>query len=603
MADFGANMILKAKMDSSDFDQGMHRAQKSTKQFQDTTKKAQGQLRLMRGGLGQLGHQVQDVAVQLQMGQNAMLVFGQQGSQIASLMGPNGAIIGAVLAVSAAIATSLMPSLFGMGEGMKEAQEEVETLADRFDELSGASRELALLKAKQEIDALNKSITKTQEELDAGRKTYTSAKDGITIVTESTEDWEERSLTLTETLKSLGQQVKDTKEKVDDTTDVFIKMRDRLVEKNLQLTLGANLYEIYKIRTSGATLEEQNLLISLLNSNAALEESNRLTGDNADAKAAKTKRLKEMLRELNLEIAAINGGIKARKQQQQQEESEKEAQKKRFESIRDGYTLQIASIGKTAEQMEILKIRSQELEPEQTAEIERLYALKIARQEAYDTSMQQQADDMSLGDAFSSINDEFASMDEATQMALGSLAGSAVSTVATAMDQVSQLFEQGSSEAKAFMLVSKTLAAGNAIISGLVGELQINQAYAALAAQTGNPALITVGQAHGALMKTMGFVNAGMIMGQAAASFDGGGFTGMGARAGGLDGKGGFPAILHPNETVIDHSKGQSMGTNVTINIQANDTKGFDELLRSRRGEIIGIVNKAINNRGVSSLI
>ena len=92
-------------------------------------------------------------------------------------------------------------------------------------------------------------------------------------------------------------------------------------------------------------------------------------------------------------------------------------------------------------------------------------------------------------------------------------------------------------------------------------------------------------------------------MGQAAASFDGGGFTGMGARAGGLDGKGGFPAILHPNETVIDHSKGQSMGTNVTINIQANDTKGFDELLRSRRGEIIGIVNKAINNRGVSSLI
>ena len=55
MADFGANMILKAKMDSSDFDQGMHRAQKSTKQFQDTTKKAQGQLRMMRGGLGQLG--------------------------------------------------------------------------------------------------------------------------------------------------------------------------------------------------------------------------------------------------------------------------------------------------------------------------------------------------------------------------------------------------------------------------------------------------------------------------------------------------------------------------------------------------------------------
>lgn len=37
-------------------------------------------------------------------------------------------------------------------------------------------------------------------------------------------------------------------------------------------------------------------------------------------------------------------------------------------------------------------------------------------------------------------------------------------------------------------------------------------------------------------------------------SFDGGGFTGEGARAGGLDGKGGFMALLHPNETITDHT-------------------------------------------------
>lgn len=43
-------------------------------------------------------------------------------------------------------------------------------------------------------------------------------------------------------------------------------------------------------------------------------------------------------------------------------------------------------------------------------------------------------------------------------------------------------------------------------------------------------------------------------------SFDGGGFTGTGARAGGLDGKGGFMAMLHPNETVTDHTRGQSTG-------------------------------------------
>ena len=54
-----------------------------------------------------------------------------------------------------------------------------------------------------------------------------------------------------------------------------------------------------------------------------------------------------------------------------------------------------------------------------------------------------------------------------------------------------------------------------------------------------------------------------------AQSFEGGGFTGRGARAGGLDGKGGQMHLLHPNETVIDHTKGQSGGITVINNIDA----------------------------------
>lgn len=47
--------------------------------------------------------------------------------------------------------------------------------------------------------------------------------------------------------------------------------------------------------------------------------------------------------------------------------------------------------------------------------------------------------------------------------------------------------------------------------------------------------------------------------------FDGGGYTGNGLRAGGLDGKGGFMAMLHPQETVVDHSKGQKLGGGSTV--------------------------------------
>jgi SLT domain-containing protein len=42
---------------------------------------------------------------------------------------------------------------------------------------------------------------------------------------------------------------------------------------------------------------------------------------------------------------------------------------------------------------------------------------------------------------------------------------------------------------------------------------------------------------------------------------------------------------------------------NVTFNITANDTTGFDELLNKRRGQIIGMVNQALNNSGRSNLV
>ena len=48
-------------------------------------------------------------------------------------------------------------------------------------------------------------------------------------------------------------------------------------------------------------------------------------------------------------------------------------------------------------------------------------------------------------------------------------------------------------------------------------------------------------------------------------SFDGGGFTGTGSRSGGLDGKGGFAAMLHPNETVFDHSRARSGNNNEMV--------------------------------------
>jgi len=74
-------------------------------------------------------------------------------------------------------------------------------------------------------------------------------------------------------------------------------------------------------------------------------------------------------------------------------------------------------------------------------------------------------------------------------------------------------------------------------------------------------------------------------------SYDGGGFTGGGARAGGMDGKGGFPAMLHPNETVIDHTKGQSQG--VVINQTINVTTGVQSTVRAEITNLLPQIQEA----------
>jgi hypothetical protein len=63
-------------------------------------------------------------------------------------------------------------------------------------------------------------------------------------------------------------------------------------------------------------------------------------------------------------------------------------------------------------------------------------------------------------------------------------------------------------------------------------------------------------------------------------SFAGGGYTGSGARSGGIDGMGGFPAILHPNETVVDHTAGQGMG-DVVVNQTINVSTGVQQTVRT----------------------
>lgn len=71
-------------------------------------------------------------------------------------------------------------------------------------------------------------------------------------------------------------------------------------------------------------------------------------------------------------------------------------------------------------------------------------------------------------------------------------------------------------------------------------------------------------------------------------SFDGGGSTGYGSRSGGMDGRGGFLAMMHPNETVIDHTRGTGGGGGTSVVVNVNVESGSAQVSSQGGGSQLG---------------
>lgn len=77
-------------------------------------------------------------------------------------------------------------------------------------------------------------------------------------------------------------------------------------------------------------------------------------------------------------------------------------------------------------------------------------------------------------------------------------------------------------------------------------------------------------------------------------SMEGGGYTGGKSRSGGLDGKGGFLAVMHPQESVTDHTmaRGSNRGgpASVTVNVYVDGATGNSEVMQMvNRGVSAGL--------------
>lgn len=118
----------------------------------------------MRGTIQNLSWQIQDVSVQLQGGTNALVVLGQQGSQIASAFGPGGALVGALIAVGAGIA--------GVALNSRDASKAVEQLEKNLNSLTKSQAQQGLLELTKADAELNKKLA----EMEGRRKALTVAE-------------------------------------------------------------------------------------------------------------------------------------------------------------------------------------------------------------------------------------------------------------------------------------------------------------------------------------------------------------------------------------------------------------------------------------------
>ena len=177
MADI-ASLIVEVKSDGvqqteKDLKNLGDQATKTATQTEQVAKKAKvvkGNFRAMRGSTQQVSYQLQDIAVQAQMGTNAFTILGQQGPQLVSAFGPGGAVAGAVIAFGA-ILGGLAYKLLTAGKTSEELGEAIRGLGLEFNELSAAQQEL--IRNLNDIEI--RRLTKENEKLAEATKTTTGA--------------------------------------------------------------------------------------------------------------------------------------------------------------------------------------------------------------------------------------------------------------------------------------------------------------------------------------------------------------------------------------------------------------------------------------------
>jgi hypothetical protein len=570
------------------------RAQAGVDGFEKSTKKTSDSVRKLRSTAGQLGFQVQDIAVQLQSGTNAMIVFGQQGSQIAGAFGPGGAILGAVIAVGAAVGTALVAHFSNGTEAAKDFKKEIDELTEGFDKLGDAARTVAIRDISEDIKKAEEEIQKTRDALEEANKAlrdpaaleaanmlnpYVDLLVEARIKQQNLALAEEKQAAALEALKEkydllIGvrkEEDKDATRRLEDITRYVERLKEQAD------TLGFNTLELvrYKAAQMGANEEQTKaLLLSAQRIDQYKAEQEAIKQAEAEAKKQATqaataqrqdvenkKRLDEKMRQIlnaearqaEIEQASIDQrAVQIAESLMSEEEQIRLSYERRSQTILDSTLL-------TGQQVN---------EAMAGLELERQNKLKAIKDKAAAEDRERSAQTTTQLLAFEDVLMKGKSEKQKTAYRLAVNLASA---------------EKRENAAK---IVSDSYAAAMGAYKALAGIPIIGPALGAGAA-----ALILGAGVSFAARSLAGRALGGQVR-------DGESYV-VGERGPEVLTMNGGGGRIIPNEKLRNGGgKTVNQQANITFQVNTVDADGFDELLNSRRGQIVNMVNAALYDQG-----
>lgn len=337
-----AEKTIRVRIDNTGAVKNLNDVNKQLKNAGSQASLLNENIRNARGGFGQFnsvmqqaGYQVQDFFVQVQGGQSVLTAFSQQGSQLAGVFGPQGAVIGALIAVGAVLAGVFTSS-------SETAKKSVDDLIDSFDDLGKSQRELLKIKladamqdlldpaneAYAKVLNLNQEIEKQKriiKDIDAG--TSQGWLSGLLL---NSDDANKKLAELQKELigasaeqEELDSKYKKYKETLDQINNGELEHKDSL--DNLKKTYKemTDSYEL-QIAAMGKTEREQAKLV-------AAHQLGQYASDK------QVEKINKLIDKYFDEKDAISESVRAEKEAEIQHENEAKARERQIEALGKWY--------------------------------------------------------------------------------------------------------------------------------------------------------------------------------------------------------------------------------------------------------------------------